>query len=47
MTKIIDAHIRNLNDTFIVIFAGIPLGYIICYNHYHGEYTLRISHYKL
>ena len=35
MTKIIAIHIRNINETFICIFIGIPLGYIVCYHHDH------------
>ena len=35
MTKIIATHIRNTDETFIGIFIGIPLGYIVCYHHVH------------
>ena len=31
MTKIIATHIRNINETFIVIFMGIPLEHIVYY----------------
>ena len=33
MTKIIDTHTHNINETFIVIFLGIPIGYIVYYHH--------------
>ena len=35
MTKIIAAHIRNINETFIGIFMDITLGYIV----YHHDNT--------
>ena len=35
MTKIIATHIRNKNETFISIFMGIALGYIVYYHHGH------------
>ena len=35
MTKIIATPIRNINETVIGIFTGIPLGYIVYF--YHGD----------
>ena len=35
MTKILVTYIRNINKTFIIIFTGIPLGYIVYYHHGH------------
>ena len=35
MTEIIAIHIRNIFDTFIGIFMGVPLGYIV---YYHDEH---------
>ena len=35
MTKIIATNIRNTNETFISLFMGIPLEYIVYYHHGH------------
>ena len=35
MTKIIATHIRNINETFIAIFMGLPLAYNACYHNVH------------
>ena len=35
MTKIISTYIRNTNETFIGIYIGMSLGYIVCYHHVH------------
>ena len=35
MIKIIATNIRNTNETFISIFMGIPLGYIVSYHYVH------------
>ena len=35
MTKTIATHIRNISETFIGIFMGIPLGYTVYYHHDH------------
>ena len=35
MTKIIATYIRNINETFIGIFVGLPLGHIVYYHHGH------------
>ena len=35
VTKIIATCIRNISETFIVIFMGIPLEYIVYYHHGH------------
>ena len=35
MTKTIATHIRNLDETFIGIIVGIPLGNIVYYHQGH------------
>ena len=35
MSSIFATHIGNVNETFIGIFMGIPLGYIVYYHHGH------------
>ena len=35
MTKTITTHICTINETFITIFIGIPLGYIVSYHPSH------------
>ena len=41
MAKIVAIHIGNINDTFIGIFMGMPLGYIVCYHHAYDYYVMK------
>ena len=43
MTKIIATHFRNINETFIGIFIGIPLRYIAWYHHDRDYYVKKIN----
>ena len=45
MTKIIATHICNINETFIGIFVGIPLEYIVYYHHGYYKHVLKREQY--
>ena len=43
MTKTIATHIRNISETFVGIFMGISLGYIIYYHHGHEKWKKYVT----
>ena len=44
MTIIIDSHIREVNQSFIGIYMGIPLTSIVYYHDCHNEYVMKCDH---